>query len=57
MSDCGKQRFRDKLSAKIALANIEHKDRDQAREQRVYKCPSCYGWHLTSQPRRHQGKV
>lgn len=62
MSDCGKRRFRDKLSAKMALVDIGRKDRIQARERRAYKCPLCFGWHLTSQqrsakdaPRRPQG--
>lgn len=57
MSGCssGKQRFRDELSAKMALANIGRQDRDQAREQRAYRCPSCKGWHLTSQPRNTKG--
>jgi hypothetical protein len=50
---CTKIRYRDKLAAKLALARTAHKDgshRPKA-ERRVYRCPSCRGWHLTSQER------
>lgn len=36
----------------MALADIERKDRPQAREQRWYPCPGGRGYHLTSQPKR-----
>lgn len=43
---CRKWRYRDMLSAKIALAKCKAKDHG---EQRAYPCPNCKGWHLTSQ--------
>jgi hypothetical protein len=36
----------------LALADIERRDRPQAKECRWYPCPDGKGWHLTSQPRR-----
>lgn len=50
MSACltGKRRYPTKLDAKIALADILRRDRKQRREQRIYRCPSCNGFHLTS---------
>lgn len=50
MSVCltGKRRWRTRLDAKIALADINRRDRQQRREQRAYRCPICNGWHLTS---------
>lgn len=47
-----KARYRDELDAMIALANMSSDDRAKRREQRAYRCPSCRGWHLTSQPKR-----
>lgn len=44
-----KVRYRDELGAKIALANTQAKDHG---EKRVYRCPICRGWHLTSQEHR-----
>jgi hypothetical protein len=46
----GKRRF-DQLGAKIALAELKHRDHG---EQRVYCCNHCSGWHLTSQPQRSE---
>lgn len=47
---CRKRRYRDRLTALIALADIQAKDRPGAQEQRAYRCPHCRGgWHLTSQ--------
>jgi hypothetical protein len=47
---CGKRRFRDALSAKIALSNIHKADspRRDHLEQGAYLCKTCRGWHLTS---------
>lgn len=47
---CHKVRYKDDLDAKIALANIKHKDssRRPKQECRVYHCPRCKGWHTTS---------
>jgi hypothetical protein len=51
MSPCltGKRRYTTRRDAKIALADILRRDRKQRREQRIYRCPSCNDWHLTSQ--------
>ncbi|QDP83274.1 hypothetical protein FOH10_07390 [Nocardia otitidiscaviarum] len=49
----GKIRYFDPETAELALAGIDHRD-PRRREQRTYHCPSCGGWHLTSQPRRSE---
>lgn len=44
-----KVRYSSELNAKIALASTQGR-RNSAREEcRVYKCPHCFGWHLTSE--------
>lgn len=50
---CVKTRFRDEVGAKIALSQIAVSDKAKRREVRVYKCPKCRGWHLTSQPKKN----
>ncbi len=51
MAQCSKIRYRDKVSALIALARTgrggERRPKD---EKRAYECPACKGWHLTSGP-------
>lgn len=50
---CKKQRFKDEIAAKLALAKIGNKNRPGSRaESRAYHCPKCKGWHLTSQSKR-----
>lgn len=51
----GKHRYRDQLSAMIALSQTELKGKRRGKgagknryEQRAYHCPACAGWHLTS---------
>lgn len=44
----GKVRYRDEISAKIALSKIKVKDSPAHTEKRHYLCPECAGWHLTS---------
>ncbi len=46
---CVKVRFRTELDAKIALAAVLRRDKG---EKRIYRCPRCKGWHLTSQEKR-----
>lgn len=50
MTKCSKQRFRDEIAAKLALAEIQRKGKGsrEKTEQRAYRCPDCRGWHLTS---------
>lgn len=49
---CGcpkKKVFKDEIAAKMALANIWHRDRATANEKRAYRCPhKPWLWHLTS---------
>ena len=53
-----KQRYRNRHDAQLVLVTIKHsiaKARHydiptRRNEQRAYKCPHCYGWHLTSKP-------
>lgn len=47
----GKHRYRDENDAREALARAKHKPRDRY-PQRVYQCPFCGGWHLTSKAHR-----
>lgn len=48
----GKLRYRDRVGALLALAKAQHADKAHRpkTEARAYRCPSCYGWHLTSRP-------
>ncbi|MFC9086330.1 hypothetical protein [Nocardiopsis dassonvillei] len=48
---CGKRWFKDQVSAQLALATIRRYGRDRSNRmpRRAYECPSCKGWHLTSQ--------
>jgi hypothetical protein len=50
---CTKRRFKDRLAALMAMANIEARgeDRNGKVPKRAYLCPRCGGWHLTSQGR------
>lgn len=52
MCKTNKKRYPDELTAKIKLVEIrasrELRNRTRRREQRVYRCPFCCGWHLTS---------
>ena len=51
---CVKVRYRDAISAKLALARAQRKDspRRPKVERRVYRCAQCHGWHLTSEERK-----
>lgn len=54
MSACRKVRYRDRLAALLALASTgsaKHTARPKY-EKRAYPCPTCRGWHLTSQEKR-----
>lgn len=50
----GKIKWNTKLDALLALENIKSKDKyntvlhHNSQESRVYMCPDCKGWHLTS---------
>lgn len=46
-----KRRYRDKLSAQLALLHTSRNPNNRRRqEERVYHCHLCNGWHLTSTP-------
>lgn len=50
--ECTKHRYRDKLGAEIALSSTNAKrSKGNRNECRIYRCPRCKGWHLTSSPR------
>ena len=49
MSACDKKCYPSKLDAKIALALIQKATASDKRgEKRVYLCPRCRAYHLTS---------
>ncbi len=54
MTPCphGKMRFRDEISAKIALWNTRRKRDGGRQEIRWYYHRRCGAWHLTSQPKK-----
>lgn len=47
--ESGKWRYRTEIDAKLALADIQHRDSSTRlhMEQRAYRCTECRGWHLT----------
>lgn len=47
---CKKRKYRDEITAKIALSKVRHQDKSWRGklECRAYKCPTCKKWHLTS---------
>lgn len=46
----GKLRFQSRLEAMIALVDTGKEGASSRRsEKRFYRCPQCFGWHLTSQ--------
>ena len=55
----GKRRFPDEEAAKVALvasrAAQALRRSTKRREERVYQCEFCRGWHLTSQPYAPKG--
>ena len=44
----GKRRFRDHESARRVLTEMRRASRRQVVPARIYECPLCQGWHLTS---------
>lgn len=51
-----KRKYRDRIAALLALADIGQIDRASARERRAYPCPDCGYWHLTSRKRKRTGR-
>lgn len=44
----GKRRFQAQYYAKVALSTAVRDRSPKRAEQRIYQCPRCAGWHLTS---------
>ena len=44
-----KIRYRDRIAAMMGLASCRHNPHGKRQEQRIYRCPFCHGFHLTSQ--------
>ncbi|MEU6831035.1 hypothetical protein ABZ894_20490 [Nocardia beijingensis] len=54
--ESGKLRYFSFADADLALAGID-RTKPGRQESRVYACPLCGGWHLTSQPLRTAGRT
>ena len=56
IDQCGKVRFPDRFEAESALAQARRwadNGNTERRERRIYLCPNCQGWHMTSKPLRN----
>lgn len=49
----GKVRYRDRIGAEIALASTAQSRGANRGESRIYRCPDCGGWHLSSKGGRN----
>ena len=49
--ECGKITYFSYQDAELALTGM-NRDNPRRKECRVYACPTCGGWHLTSQEQR-----
>lgn len=45
---CKKRKFKDKISAMLALAQCKNAKSGRRQETRFYYCKECHAWHLTS---------
>lgn len=52
---CGKMRYRDKEEA-VDRVHLRINKSD-AEYLRVYECPHCFGWHMTSRPWQSRKKI
>ena len=48
MARCCKILYSDRVDALIALLSTQRARGSKREECRVYACPKCCGWHLTS---------
>lgn len=48
MARCRKRKFRDRIAALVALAEVRRHGSDRHTERSAYRCPKCNAWHLTS---------
>lgn len=51
-NNCNKKKYKDKLSAMIALASCNSKHNKHRMETRYYWCNICKAYHLTKQNAR-----
>ena len=45
---CNKIKYKDKISAMLALASCKHSRKGKRQEHRIYYCSVCKCYHLTS---------
>ena len=46
--DCGKKSYKSRKDA-LTMLNLRRNANTDHRPTRVYSCPQCHSWHLTSQ--------
>lgn len=46
---CKKIKYRDKIAAMLALAQCRNSIKGKRQERKIYFCPECRKYHLTSQ--------
>ena len=49
---CNKIKYKDKISAMLALASCKHSRKGKRREHRIYYCEICKCYHLTSKNKK-----
>lgn len=47
---CKKRRYTQDIDAMLALTDLMHHSQCAKVPCRIYRCPHCLGWHLTSRP-------
>jgi hypothetical protein len=60
---CTKRRYRDRIAALMALANVQRRQQEhpssavagKRQETRAYRCPNRKGWHLTGEAPNRDG--
>lgn len=56
----GKVRYRNEKDATMTLKLLQsynHSGNEARQEKRVYICPKCNGWHLTSSKERNRNEM
>lgn len=46
----GKRRYRSEADARAGMSGTKKRGDGRTPARRVYQCPDCHGWHLTSKP-------
>lgn len=55
MQQCrGKNKYKSEHLAKIVKCYVL---KQRSRKIRIYNCPICFAWHLTSEPRRYKEEI